>query len=259
MDYERNKLYFFPVEEKIFEKKKIGLIRIAMIIVGLIVMVSTGAVGGVITGITIVGVGVLLIVLLVNSNKKAKKEVEEFNKNRTVVSDAEIDKVCADHISNLKSKALEKNGMDEDQFKETDPIQFDGYYFDVVAGKHYWHKEGSDGIHRSSNYNAVVFLFSADQVYCYQYRFSLLEDKKQVTTEEYFYTDIVSVATKTDTTTYKWKDKDGKEQSVSISHEDFTLTTSGGTSIGATILERENTQKAINSMKNHVRNKKQQK
>jgi len=228
MDYERNKLYFFPIPEKIAEKKKIGLIRIVIIIIGFIIMVSTGGeIGGIITGLVVLAFGIFLVVLVVKYNSKAEKEADEFNKNRIVVSDAEIDKVCTDHLSNLKSKALDKLGIVEDQVKETDPIQFDGYYYDVVAGKNYYHKEGADGTHRSSNYNAVIFFFSKDQVYCYQYRFSLLENKEQETTEEYFYTDIVAVATKTDTVTYNCEDDDGKQQSISINKEDFTLTTSG--------------------------------
>jgi len=57
------------------------------------------------------------------------------------------------------------------------------------------YKLGLDRRWRSSNYSAVLYLFSADQVYAYRHTFSLLENEKQESTTEVFYGDVESVST----------------------------------------------------------------
>lgn len=150
--------------------------------------------------------------------------------------------------------ALKKLGIDEDQVKEASPIFFDGYYYEDIPGAGEWDCKKEDGVFRSSNYNAVQFFFSADQVYCYQLRFSFVRDKLQETTDEYFYRDIVSVSTQSDSTNWVRDDKSGN---VQVSFEKFKLTTSGGTSIEATVFNLGEKERAIQGMKNLLRSKKQ--
>lgn len=232
MDYARNKKYF---EESNFK----GAI-IALVIGGIIFLSGVGSKGGggaAIFGLIIAGIGGFLI----------------YSKTAGRPTDNEIDQTCKDKAKNIKTQALKKLGLDEDQVTEADPIIFDGYYYkNIRSGCLY--RKGKDNIVRSSTYEAVMFFFSAEQVYCYEYRFSIVADEKQESTEEYFYRDIVSAATKSEAVTYKI---DGKDES--FNYEQFKLTTSGGTSIGASILDLGTAERSINAMKSLLRSKKQQK
>jgi hypothetical protein len=229
MNYDRTKKYFEPLVLKP---------AIITIVIGAVIfLIGLGAGAGVaIVGLIVAGIGGFLI----------------YSKTSGRPTDSEIDQICSEHVKGLKGQALNKIGLDEDQVKEADPITFDGYYYkNVRSGCLY--QTGKDKIVRSSTYEAVMFFFSAEQVYCYEYRFSIVADEKQETTEEYFYRDIVAAATKSETVTYK---VDGKDEN--FNYEKFTLTTSGGTSISASILDMGNADRSIKGMKNLLRNKKQQ-
>ncbi|MCL2711011.1 MAG: hypothetical protein FWE95_09025 [Planctomycetaceae bacterium] len=176
-------------------------------------------------------------------NKQARAEAEQFNRNRIIVTDAEIDEVVSNYFKdNLKSMALHKLGVDEEQVQEISPIHIGNYYFnDIPTASSVKRKTGKDGRNRASHYEVLTFLFSADQVYCYRLRFSLLEGKKQETTDEYFYRDIVSVSA----------------DSVGDIYE-FKLTTSGGTSIGTTVFDFGAAERSVQDMRRLLRIKKQQ-
>jgi len=254
MDYERNKLYFFPTPEKKVKPKKIGRIPIIAIIIGFIILISSAsaeASGGIITGLVVIAAGIVRIIIIRSSNAKNAKEVAEFNNNRTIVHGSEIDKVAQDYLENLKSKALNKLNIDEDQCKESDPIQFDGYYYnDLGTSEPAYRKDIDDGRYRSSHYSGTMLFFSVDQVLSYELRFSLLKDEKQESTREFFYRDIVDASTKSDTISL------GNEK---ISFEEFNLTTIGGTSMSASIFDSGTVDKSIRQMRNLFRDKKQQK
>lgn len=158
-----------------------------------------------------------------------------YFKNRP--TGAKLDQQCAEVIATIKERALEKLGIDEDQVSEATPIFFDGYFFERKWEAKY-RKE--DSVWRSSNYQGSVFFFSAEQVYYYSYMFSLIDNKYSDDTEEYFYKDIVSVATKSEEVPSSKEDKN-----ESITYEVVSLTTSGGTSIKAAFRNVEDVQKSI--------------
>jgi len=230
MDYARNKKYF--------EGQNLKVPIIVAGIGALILMggLSSSSFGTIILGLIVGGAGGYLIYLQTGARP----------------TDNEIDQVCSGQLKDLKEKALKKLGLDEDQVKEADPITFNGYYYRNIRSGCLYHK-GKDNILRSSTYEGVMFFFSAEQVYCYEHRFSIVADEKQESTEEYFYRDIVSAATKSETVTYRAGDKD-----ESYSVEKFSLTTSGGTSISAAIHDMGTAERSINGMKSLLRNKKQQ-
>ena len=95
---------------------------------------------------------------------------------------------------NLKQKALNKLGIDEDQVKEVDPICLIGPVYDKG-----WRRRGSDNINRYSVYQVTYIFCSAEQVYVYQYTISLDSDEKKERAEEYFYKDITNFTTIDDT------------------------------------------------------------
>jgi len=232
MDYNRNKKYF---EDQNFK----GAI-IALIIGGIIFLAgaSGGSGGAAVVGLIIAGIGGFLI----------------YSKTSGRPTDSEIDQTCLDQVKNLKDLALQKHGLDADQVKEADPILFSGYYYENIRSGCLY-QIGKDNLYRSSNYEAVIFLFSAEQVYCYTNRFSIIADEKQESTDEYFYKDIVSASTASNTKTYTNK----ANQEKTINYQFFKLTTSGGTSISASVLNMGDAERAINGMKSLLRNKKSSK
>jgi len=189
-----------------------------------------------------------------NAKIEAKnKEIDDFNKNRTVVTGVDLDRICADYLkSNLESMALQKLGIDKELVQAIAPICFDGYYFGELRTLKPKVKKGTDGKERSSCYTATIFFFSTDQVYCYQLIFSLLESMQQETTEECFYRDIVSISTMSDTFAH-----DSEGQKSTVSSENFTLTTSGGTKMAATVFDTGTVERTIRDMRNLLRSKRQ--
>lgn len=224
MNYDRNKKYFKHQSLK------------GAIIILVIGLIMTSFTGGVIYILISVGIGGAII----------------YSKIAGRPTDSEIDQICQEQIKNLKEQALKKLGIDEDQVKEATPIQFDGYCYENISTAWLYHR-GKDRRDRSSNYEAVMFLFSAEQIYCYKYKFSIIAEEKRESTEEYFYRDVVAASTASESKTYKSKDGE-----VTINFEFFKLTTSGGTSISAAIFDMGNADRGINSMKSLLRNKKQQ-
>lgn len=95
---------------------------------------------------------------------------------------------------NLKQKALNKLGIDEDQVKEVDPICLIGPVYDKG-----WRRRGADNINRYSVYQVTHIFCSSEQVYVYQYTINLDSDEKKERAEEYFYKDITNFTTIDDT------------------------------------------------------------
>jgi len=146
---------------------------------------------------------------------------------------------------------------------------------------------GKDRRFRASNYKAAIFFFSADQVYSYELAFSLLDYEQRESTSDNFYGDIVDVSTATDTVIYRSvaatllglttmvkmiKAILGSvvyeflsailfgTQTEKIKFGEFVLTTSGGTTVGATIstnIDPAIAERSIQGMKNLIRDKKQ--
>ena len=217
------------------------------------------------------------------------------------ITDEEIDQICADYVThNLKSMALKKLGIEEDQVQEIEPIQFHDYYYGNLSSDRSgilnvkdWAKAihsmqfkssvkfkmGRDRLCRPSNYNGIIFFFSTDQVYSYAFRFSLLGEERQELTSDCFYGDIVDISTVSDTVIYgattfiegiinailgtalvtMIKKFFGiRVKSETVHFEEFKLTTSGGTSAGATVSDLVSSERSIQGMKNLVRDKKLQ-
>jgi len=264
MDYKRNKNYFVP---------KAGCLPIIVILFGTILLFggfSEGSVLAILTGLGILALGIFWIIKTLKDNS---------------ITDAEIDNICRNYANNLKSMALEKLGIDEDQAKEIEPIQFGFYSTEEIPGTmlpvHY--KDGKDDWLRSSNYCAVIFFFSADQIYWYSRTFSLLEEEVLVETDESFYGDIVSVKTKSGVFDRLEGSKETKlivkvlsslfpmgtlmrflmwlgwVKKKNTRFEKFTLTTSGNTEMDAMIsaTDMATVERSINGMKSLLRSKKQ--
>ena len=98
--------------------------------------------------------------------------------------------------------AMSKLGIDEDEVNEIEPVTFVGWTFKNALGK-----KRANGEWISTSYQVSWLFFSAEQVYFYQYTFSMIEDKKSHTTNEYFYRDITSFSSKTESEKTKNSDE----------------------------------------------------
>ena len=91
------------------------------------------------------------------------------------------------------------------------------------------HKKGKDNIIRFNLINVCILLFTNNQMLYFNCCYDLISEKASlVSTEEFFYKDIVSTSTDTIETTYE--DKEGKVQKLETA-DCFRVRTSGGTAI----------------------------
>ena len=95
---------------------------------------------------------------------------------------------------NFKQKAISKIGLDVDQIREIPPAMFEGFVF-----KNAYAKKRAKGSWVSSAYQVSWVFFSSTQVYIYRYTFNLDEDKKNESTDEFFYKDVTSFSTSSET------------------------------------------------------------
>ena len=97
---------------------------------------------------------------------------------------------------NLRQKALNKIGLDEEEVSEIPPAVFEGYVF-----KNAFAKKRANGNWVSSSYQVAWLFFSATQIYIYRYTFNIAEDKKSESTDDFFYKDVTSFSTSSETET----------------------------------------------------------
>ena len=111
-----------------------------------------------------------------------------------------------------------------------------------------------DGKCRTNKYEAVRIFFSQNEVYCYKYTFNTLENEHTEKTDVYFYKDVVSVSTSTDTYSYVNK---YTNETKSYNYECFRLTTAGGTYLTVSMWDSQNANRSISAMRALLREKKQ--
>lgn len=116
-------------------------------------------------------------------------------------SDFDANKVRQISALNLKQKALNKLGIDEDQVKEVDPICLEGPAYKTST----WRRRGGDQTNRYSAYQVTYIFCSSDQVYAYQYTINLDSDEKKERAEEYFYKDITNFTSIDDTEEFEFE------------------------------------------------------
>ena len=161
-----------------------------------------------------------------------------ISKKKGIVTDAEYDNSVAANLNNMKSRALAKLGIDEDEVREAAPISFGGYKY-IGADKL---KRGEDHLYRTNKYETVMLFFSSNEVHCYTYTFASLQ-----TTDSENGKDIVSVSTASDSV---------KVLETDVEYEAFKLTTAGGTSISISLRDVDNAQRSINAMRSLIKSKK---
>lgn len=147
----------------------------------------------------------------------------------------------------LKKKAINKIGLDEDELAEMPPVCFEGFTF-----KDAWAKKNNKGAYVSSCYQVSWIFFSSEQVYLYQYVIYLDEDKKKESTEEYFYSDVTSFATRTETESAK----NNEGEKFDVETNKFAMIVPGATLTVALEDTSGDFEEAIRRMKYKLREKK---
>ena len=223
MNYQRNQQYFQVVNYKN------AAIAIGVGALIFLVGASQGQFGAILIGLLVAAAGVGFIYL----------------KKKSIVTDMEYDASVASMLNDMKNRALNKLGVDEDEVKEIEPIPFEGYVYKGATQL----KRGQDGLNRTNKYQSVMLFFSASEVHCYTYNFDTITPKQSEDTDVYFYRDIVSVSTASESV---------QVLGQNIEYEYFKLTTAGGTALTVSLRNvDENVQRSINAMRALLRAKKQ--
>jgi len=152
------------------------------------------------------------------------------------ITDDEVDKWIREDLSSFAVSSLDKMGIDADELVG-EPL--------VVIGPRLWDyegrtyvKKGKDGVLRFSPVEAMVLNQTQNQLSIYQCVFDLTTGQlSHIDTDEYFYKDIVSISTRTESKTVRLKiGKDvGAKPFEMKETEKFSLTTSGGTRVEVTV------------------------
>jgi hypothetical protein len=202
IDYERNAKYFEPTSYK-------G--GIALAVIGLLLLL-TGKPGAALVGLLFAGSGVFLIYRQVAGRP----------------TDGDIDRQVRAVLEELPPWALEKLALDADEVKLIDPIFVGGHRFGSL-GSGIRVKRGKDGKFRSSICEGVAIFFAEQELHSYMYQASLVKkDESSQRTDVYFYRDVVSVSTRSYSTSVPVV---GEAKLQTVNTEVLTLTTSGGTAV----------------------------
>ena len=240
MNYELTKHYFKVVNDYVNEKINYRPTLIAAGI-GLLLMLVVKGAGSIILGLCLIALGVFLVI---NQKNKIQAEKDRIQKEKDAIpSDAQYDNEVLKSLDNLRQKALNKLGIDEDEVKEIEPISFDGYVYKGATEL----KKGKDGLFRTNKYECVQLFFSQNEVHCYTFNFDTTCDKHYESTDVYFYRDIVSVSTSSESE---------KVLEQTVEYETFKLTTAGGTALQVSLRDVNNAQRSINAMRSLLRQKK---
>lgn len=227
MDRNLNNAYF---------EKKSPIPGIVLIVIGivLIFMGTRGSDGGplIFIGIVMIAIGAFLVYKCNNS-----------------VSDQQYDQSVAQNLVNIKQRALNKLGVDEEEVKEIEPLVVSGYKF-MGASKF---KKGKDYLWRTNRFEVTMLFFSANEVHCYNYAYNTTDSQQSEKTDVYFYQDVVSVSTESKSANVV-DSQTGKPDVAN--YETFKLQTAGGNALDVSIRDLDDAQRSINAMRQLLRAKK---
>jgi len=182
-------------------------------------------------------------------------------------SDEQMDQWLEEELAALNGKALVKMGADEAELV-SESVQVTGPRLWDVGGASVLFRKGKDNVLRFTPVGVSIINFTQNQLLGYTCALDRTTGKAlSENTDEYFYKDVVSVATKTDSKTVKIAGMNTPVQMNAA--ESFTLTTSGGTSLSVllrdpTLIEKmgggeiptTRAEKAIQTVRKMLRDKK---
>jgi len=166
------------------------------------------------------------------------------NQRESRVSDAELDSIVQRRFNDLKHQAFVKLGVEESAVNAVIPLVAIGYEFFPTLPV----KVGQDGRPRSPWAVGSIILFGEHELYVYQRAFDLRNaTPPSESSGSYFYQDIVSVETATET-----RQVGPRVFGVEV----LRVTTRGGTALTATLARTSDVQQGIDRSRNFIRAKK---
>jgi hypothetical protein len=149
-------------------------------------------------------------------------------------TDQQMDEWLEEDMEDLKKKALNKMGIDEAELV-SEPVIITGPRLWDIAGADVLSKKGKDDILRFTPISVSIINFAQNQLLAYACVFDFTTGNTlNESTDEYFYKDVVSVSTKSESKLVRIPRKGTIHLNAA---ETFTLTTTGGTS--ASVLLRD--------------------
>jgi len=147
-------------------------------------------------------------------------------------TDQQMDEWIQEELRVMDARALQKVGFDKAD-AVAEPVPVWGPRVVNTGGVPFQIKAGKDGILRYNPLDVSILNFGANQLVSYQCAYDRFTGNcLQETTDEYFYKDVVSVSTKTDTTSKDVTVGKKKVERIQLKNSEmFRLTTSGGTSV----------------------------
>ena len=188
-----------------------------------------------------IAVLVLAMVLLVGAFFCFKTAFPQGNAE----ADATYDNLAQSMMKFTKDDALAALGLDESEVTEAAPVCISGYSFDGAD----YVRLGADSRWRSNRFETWYLFFSSNEVHCCKKTIKTTADWKTESTDVYFYKDIVSVSTTSESKTVLNK---------KIDYDCFVLATAGGTSFKVSLKDVDNAQRSVNAMRSLLRAKKQE-
>ncbi len=184
-------------------------------------------------GLVVIGIGAFMI----------------YNKVGGMVTDAEVQAAINANGARARAAGLSKLGLDPAQANLIEPVVLPGPDFSNSGGRA---KRGKDGRVRTAANKVLVLFFSEHLVHCYTYRFDVTDPSVQKhETDEYFYKDVVSVATATEEERLNVK---GKSETVNF--DAFLLRNAGGETLKIAAYDTDDLNSAINGMRALIKQKK---
>jgi len=147
-----------------------------------------------------------------------------------VASDAEIDEWTQEDLSKLNKRSLNKLGIDPSELVGEGVIVTGPRLSNLGVAK-FGFRKGKDNILRFTPVNSTLINFTKDQLLVYRCALDLLTGNPiNEATDEYFYRDVVSVQTASETVSVSLPGTALQGLQCNAA-ETFKLTTSGGTSV----------------------------
>ena len=197
-----------------------------MILIGLGVMLIGSQAGGgaVVMGLLLAVIGGFVV----------------YSQGQGKATDQEMDQFLNEDLTVLGKHGLNKVGVDGTELVG-EPVQVTGFPRSL-GGAEFRYKKGKDNIIRFTPTQATLVFFTQNQLVAYSCAYDSTTGKPlNESTEEYFYRDVVAVSTKTTSVGLNLGKELGMVQATAA--EEFTLTTSGGTSISVVLKDASLVQK----------------
>ena len=236
----------------------IGVLLAVIGILSLVIAVKfNGALVGVILMLIlfVVALGFMLPTIL--SKRKGQGNADAWQaeiEHRRSTWDQEFDSFYARTVAqmNLRQTAMNKIGIGVEQIADIEPFFI---YGALLNGAQDWYRKDANGVIRADHNEITWLFFSKDQVYLYNIKFRLTNGKRVETTQEFFYTDIVSVTIASETVSVDKRNCIDYDVTEAIDVERFKLIVPGD-KMDFAFTTTDGVTRSIQLMKNKIREKK---